>query len=139
MAENVAVSGVLEMVANLRNFKKNFPGHVAEAMRIEAEVDAIECKKRSPVYTGPVTPSSPIPGVLQDSIHVEGPNFKNDIIYVEIVAGGEAGAYAIPQHENLTYHHEIGQAKYIESVMMESRDTMAARIAKHIDFAKLKK
>lgn len=133
-----SLKGVAEMIANIRKAKTSLRLAIGEAMWEDAKPDVAEAKRRSPVYSGPVTASSPIPGVLQDSIHAEGPTYEGHTISVEIVAGGAAGAYAIPQHERLDYHHEVGQAKYIESVIMESRDTKLARIAARIDFAKIK-
>jgi hypothetical protein len=60
-----------------------------------------------------------------------GPN--DSIIYALIVAGGPAAPYAIYVHEDLEAIHPVGQAKFIESVLLESRPFMAARIAKRID------
>lgn len=134
---SASLSGVNEMIAKLRMFKQKFPQLVADAMKAEMEIEVEECKKRCPVYTGRLGPGYPIPGVLRDSIHLEGPFIDGANINSEIVAGGEAGAYAIPQHENLEYFHTIGQAKYIESVIMESRSYIAERIAKRIDISTL--
>jgi hypothetical protein len=39
-------------------------------------------------------------------------------------------------HEDLTALHKIGQAKYLESVIMESRPFMAARVARRMDLNK---
>jgi hypothetical protein len=134
----VTLKGVAEMIAKIRAAKKGLPLLVGEALWEDAKPDVIEAKKRSPVYTGPVTASSPIPGVLQDSIHAEGPTYEGNKISVEIVAGGLAGAYAIPQHERLDYHHTVGQAKFIESVIMEGRGSKLARVAARIDISKIK-
>jgi hypothetical protein len=134
----VTLTGVTEMIAKIRAVKKGLPLMIGEALWEDAKPDVLEAKNRSPVYSGPVTASSPIPGVLQDSIHAEGPTYEGHLISVEIVAGGLAGAYAIPQHERLDYHHNIGQAKYIESVLMESRDTKLAHVAARIDISKIK-
>jgi hypothetical protein len=131
------LTGVNEMIAKIRAFKKNFPQAVADALKAEMEIEVKECKKRAPVYTGPLGPSYPVPGVLRDSIHLEGPVIEGTNISAMIVAGGEAGAYAIPQHENLEWFHKQGQAKYIESVIFESRDHIAARVAARIDISKL--
>lgn len=125
-----------EMVARIKKFKEKFPQVVMQAMRVEAEIEATEVRKRTPVYTGPTGPGKPIPGLLRGSVRVEGPVREGNAITVYIVAGGAAEDYAIPQHENLDYFHEVGQAKYIESVIMESRPYMAARIAKRIDILK---
>ena len=125
----VGLSGVSKMLATIKQVQKSFPDRVVGAMRMEGEIETTEAKKRTPVYTGPTGPGKPIPGVLRNSVHLDGPHREGRKIWMRIMAGGEAGAYAIPQHENLEYFHEVGQAKYIESVVMESRPFMAARIA----------
>lgn len=121
--------GVSNMTKNIREVAKKFPDRVMQALRVEGEIETTEAKKRTPVYTGPTGPGKPIPGLLRASVHLEGPFREGTRIYAKIVAGGAAGAYAIPQHENLEFFHEVGQAKYIESVIMESRPFMAARLA----------
>jgi len=126
------VRGVAAMNDKIRSFTRQFPAIVRPAMREEAEVEATESKKRAPVYSGPTGPNYPIPGVLRASIHVEGPFQRGSMIYADIVAGGAAGAYALSQHEELDWFHKIGEAKYIESVIMESRAFMAARLAANI-------
>lgn len=124
------VSGVGNVVAKLRAFAKKFPDRVGAALRHETEIEATEAKKRAPVYVGETGPGKPIPGLLRASIHAEGPYRKGlRTICCQIVAGGAAGAYAIPQHERLDWFHKVGQAKYIESVVMESRQYIASRVA----------
>jgi len=124
----VRLLGVTDMKAKLRDIAQKFPDRVMQALRMEAEIEATEVKKRTPVYTGPTGPGKPIPGLLRSSVHVEGPFREGHRIWAAVVAGGAAGAYAIPQHENLEFFHEVGQAKYLESVIMESRPFMAARL-----------
>jgi hypothetical protein len=50
--------------------------------------------------------------------------------------GGAAEDYAVVQHERLDYFHTTGQAKYLESVLNESREHMLARIARRVDLNK---
>lgn len=124
----IRLEGVPEMIRKIREVQKLYPDRVKQALAVEAEIEVTEAKKRTPVYTGPTGPGKPIPGLLRASVHQDGPHREGHRIYTKIVAGGAAGAYAIPQHENLEYFHEVGQAKYIESVILESRPFMAARI-----------
>jgi len=116
-----------EIRANLRAFQNKFPRSMGAALLEEAEIDAIEVIERTPIDKGN----------LRDSIRVEGPIFEGKNIGVLILAGGpEYGVtYAVEQHENLEYYHEVGQAKYLESVIMEQRPFIAARIAAKIDFS----
>lgn len=138
MRMGFTLKGREAMMRRLAEFRAQLPGVVMQAMRLEAEIEATEARKRTPVYTGPTGPGKPIPGLLKASIKVEGPEARGRYLTIWISAGGLAGAYAIPQHENLDYFHEIGQAKYIESVLMESRPYIMARIAKRINFARMK-
>jgi hypothetical protein len=38
---------------------------------------------------------------------------------VTVGYGGAASSYSIDQHENLSYHHTVGQAKFLESAFDE--------------------
>ena len=81
----------------------------AKALRSVAEVWLTLAKKRTPVDTG----------VLRASGHVQGPTKTGKYWQVRIVFGGPAAPYAKVVHENLTIHHGVGQAKYLESVTLE--------------------
>lgn len=93
---------------------------VAKAMRIETEIDATECKQRTPVDTG----------ALRSSIHVVGPSEDGDRLVTAIVAGGPSAPYAIKVHEDLEAFHKVGEAKFIESVVRESAPFIRDRITK---------
>jgi hypothetical protein len=101
-------------------------GELGAALRQETEVEATECKKRCPVRFG----------TLRGTIHASGPEQQGMMIYCEISAGGPAAPYALIVHEDLSAHHDVGQAKYIESVVFESAPYIMARVAKRIDFNK---
>jgi hypothetical protein len=53
-------------------------------------------------------------GTLRDSAYVN----ELDDGY-EIGFGGAAESYALEQHENLQYHHDVGEAKFLEKAFME--------------------
>ena len=89
------------------------------ACRTVMEVKRTEVVKRTPKDVG----------TLRNTIHVDGPESQGKRITVAIVAGGPAAPYAIVQHENLSFKHTEGQAKYLESVILESRSTIGADIA----------
>ena len=40
--------------------------------------------------------------------------------------------YAVRQHEELDYHHDVGQAKYLESALNENADQVLAIVAASI-------
>jgi len=76
-------------------------------------------------------------GELRASEFVEGPTRQGGSVYTKILAGGPSAPYAIYVHEDLEAFHEVGQAKYIESVLLESRPYMAQRVARRIDLNKI--
>lgn len=126
------MKGATQMIARIRKIADKFPDRVAKALYQEAQIEATEMKRRTPVDT---TPNAPHPGNLRNSIHVEEPERKGRRISVTIATGAQA-PYAVYVHENLEAIHPIGQAKFMESVLDESRTYMAARLAKRIDLRK---
>lgn len=118
-----SLKGREQMRARLLRLQRKFPDEVVRALRVEAEIEAKEVKRRTPVDRGP----------LRASVHVVGPTRMGNRIVVFIAVGGAAAPYAIYVHEDLEAFHKVGQAKFIESVILESRPYMAARVAKRIE------
>lgn len=118
--------GVSDMVSTLRKIAERFPDRVAAAIYQEAQIEMTESKRRVPVDTG----------VLRASGFVAEPERKGKSISVTLSYGGAAEVYAIVQHENLEYFHRVGQAKFLESVLNESRPHMAGRIAARVHLDK---
>jgi hypothetical protein len=123
MPTGASVKGVEAMRAKLKRLAEKFPDEVARALYQETEVEVKEVKMRTPVDRG----------TLRASVHQVGPRREGRMIYTLIAAGGPAAPYAIYVHEDLDAIHKVGQAKYIESVIMESRPYLAARVAKRIE------
>ncbi len=117
------VKGYLEMRKRLERLKKKFPDEVLRALYIETEIEVTEVKRRTPVDTGE----------LRASIHQKGPVREWRKISTLIVAGGPAAPYAYRVHEDLEAFHTVGQAKYIESVILESRAFLGQRLANRIE------
>jgi len=115
------------MTGKLRNLAKGGLREVASALYIEANVEAKEVKKRTPVDKGE----------LRASVHVTSPTISKQDVHVLIVAGGPAAPYAVYVHEDLEAFHKVGQAKYLESVIMESRPFMAKRVAKRLSLRRM--
>jgi hypothetical protein len=69
-------------------------------------------------------------------MHVQGPFIVylkgRRVIYTNIVAGGPSAPYAIFVHEDLDAKHKVGQAKFLESWLLESRPNMTARVARRV-------
>lgn len=77
-----------------------------------------------------------LPGRLRASGRIRpegGPAILGDSMYEEIVFGNEEVKYAAIQHEELSYHHTHGQAKYLESPVLGAKAWMAEAIAKRVE------
>lgn len=120
--------GATEMSFNLRQIAKNYPEKIASAEYQEMQIEATEMKRRTPVDT---TPNAPHPGNLRNSIHVEDPEINGKVV-TTVVATGAQAPYAVYVHENPDAIHPIGEWKFMESVLNESRSSMAARIARRV-------
>ena len=109
---------------------------VGPALYMEAE-EVISAAK-------PVTPV--LHGHLRASGHVELPVEEGNSISVTLGFGGVAGSgnqggetnaeavgYAIPVHEDLTKHHPVGGAKYLENPLNEKKSSMSERLAGRIE------
>jgi hypothetical protein len=111
------------MMEKLRTIGARFPNRVKTAMKVECEIELTEMKRRTPVDEGS----------LRASEHLEGPEGEaGGTFEVRWSAGGPAAPYAIHVHENLDAHHPVGQAKFMESVLLESLPHMGKRIGKRI-------
>ena len=117
------LSGVGSAIEKLRRFSVEFPDKVGAALYLEAQIEMTESKRRVPVKTG----------ILRSTGDVKQPVRKGNKVSVDLGYGGAAKAYAIPVHENLTAHHSVGQAKYLESVLNESAPYMISRLARRLD------
>lgn len=113
--------------ARLERLAKRFPDEAARALYQEAEVEMTEAKRRTPVDTG----------ALRGSGHVERPDVGLSNISVALQFGGPAAPYALKVHEDLDAFHRVGQAKFLESTLMESRPYMAARIARRLQLDRM--
>ncbi len=120
------MKGAAAMIATLKQIAAKFPDRVAAAIYQEAQIEMTESKRRCPVDVGTLRAS----GMVAEPIR-SGRNISVTLSY-----GGAAQDYAIPQHENLEYVHKVGQAKFLESVLNESRSNMAARIAARVHLDK---
>lgn len=127
------VSGVERMKARIKEFQARFPDKVAAAIYQEAQIELTEAKRRTPVWNPDVpVPKGVVPGALRSSGMVHEPEWKGKTVYCTISFGGAAVTYAVYVHEDPDAFHKIGQWKYLESVLNESRPHMAARIAKRL-------
>ena len=91
---------------------------VRDAQKAEAYIELAEMKARTPVKTGDLQADGRVVQQVFGSGFTVGWRF-----------GGGRIDYAIYVHENLEAHHPVGQAKYVESVLAESRSHLARRVA----------
>lgn len=129
------MKGVSKMIATLKKLSREFPDHVGAAVYQEGQIEMTEAKRRTPVSPTPAPPGV-VPGTLRASGRVSEPEQQGKTIGVTLSFGGAAEDYAVVQHERLDYLHTTGQAKYLESVLNESRSHMNARLAKRLHFDK---
>ena len=123
--------GGKEMSAKILKAADNLPKRAARAERAELEIEATEMKRRTPVDT---RPNAPHPGQLRDSIHVEEPEIKGKRIKTLVATTPQVDDYDVVQHESPDFHHEVGEWKFMESVLNESSNSMNGRIAKRLHF-----
>lgn len=123
MSNGFRFTGQQKVSAKLKSVAKTMPDRIKAALYQEAQIDMTEVKKRTPVDTGN----------LRASEHVTKPSEEGSLIFVEMVAGGVAAPYAITVHENLDAFHPVGQAKYMESVIMESAPYIAERVRRRLE------
>lgn len=139
------LNGVDKMMQNIRRVAERFPDKVGQALYREAQIEMTEAKKRTPVSPtaaqykamGRTMPKGVVPGTLRASGRVSEPVRDGVNISVILSFGGPAIPYAVVQHERLDFFHTTGQAKYLESVLNESRPYMARRLAARIDLNKI--
>lgn len=84
-----------------------------------------EAKKRAPVDLG----------TMKSSGYVTLPMRQGGSVVVEAGFGGAAKAYAVVQHENLGYRHEVGEAKYLENAINAKEQEVRDRIRRIADRA----
>lgn len=124
MASSVNVGKVLQGLSVLA------PGALKESAAAafqELEIDMAEMKTRTPVETGN----------LRNSGFVNLPKMSKHEAEISLGFGGPSIGYAVPVHEITTSHHPVGQAKFMESVMIESAPTLVKRIAARVDLSRI--
>lgn len=93
---------------------------LASSLYEEGEEIMTKAKDRTPVDEG----------TLRASGWVEKPKISGDKeVTVMLAFGGEAEAYALIQHEDLSLHHDVGEAKFLEKSVDEARSGMQGRLA----------
>ncbi len=130
MEVEFTVLGVTAMTAALQHLVATVPEAVGNALRAEAEIEMTEAKRRTPVWNpARKVPPGHVPGTLRASGIVTGPTVDGADISVRLAFGGPAAPYALYVHEDMEAFHASGQAKFLESTLLESAPYLAARVA----------
>jgi hypothetical protein len=115
---------------NFDNFKKQLEELLRKKLEESKKALYIEALKimavsimRTPVDTG----------ALRASHSVSRPETNGDDTSVTISVGGPSAPYAIYVHENLEAHHPVGQAKFLESAILEARGEIGQNIIMRIN------
>ncbi len=124
---NEPLKGDDKLVENLLNLAARVPQEVKRALFEEALIETKEAMQRTPVDTG----------ALRASFVTHKPEISGNDVSVQISVGGPAAPYALIVHEDLEAFHPVGQAKYLESTLLESAPHMAERLSKRIDLNRL--
>lgn len=109
-----------EVTARILAMAKGMPERIGRALYRETLIESLEVVRRTPVDTGR----------LRSTIRVIGPIYSGNRITCYIVAGGNGVEYAIFVHEDPDALHLVGQWKYVESVILESRAYIGQRVAR---------
>lgn len=67
-------------------------------------------------------------GVLVGTGMVQEPEQSGDAVSVTLGYGGAASDYAVEQHENLTYVHEHGEAKFLEKATLQRAEDVQSAV-----------
>lgn len=109
-------------VEKIRNIGEDLDRHLASILYDVAEPRIKKMKDRTPVRDGH----------LKSSVKILPAKRTRQGIEVQWAAGGVATAYALVQHENLSFQHTVGQAKYISSVVYEDAGAMKSELQQGI-------
>lgn len=132
---SVEFEGLEKAMAELGGFTDKIILALESALFVEGEQTIAAAKRLTPVDDG----------ILINSGFVMLPERDGDEVIVDIGFGGPAGignhagetnsedvGYAIIQHEDLTFFHTVGSAKFLEIPLNERKTGYSERIAKRI-------
>jgi hypothetical protein len=131
---SLEIAGLAEMRRRLQRLSEQdrLTQAVAAGLTKTAEMIATEAKLQSPVGGPPFSPRDKAPGTMRASIHAALPDFDGAKVSVTIGGGGLASAYTRRQHEELTWRHHVGKAKFIEDPFEQLKGTAGDNVAEAI-------
>jgi hypothetical protein len=118
------MKGARELKKKLEALRDGLPSQLAAALYTEAVIIEHTSRERTPVLTG----------ALRASHETLEPVETQDEVSCTIQVGGPAIPYAIKIHESVEMFHRVGQAKFLESAVLEAKRGLAQRIAQRLEF-----
>lgn len=115
------------MSAKLAAAAAKVPAKYGRALNLVGEDWMSKMKPRTPVKFGN----------LRSSGHVSDTEVDGNTLSVDLDFGGPAASYAIYVHEDLDAQHTVGQAKFVESVVMEEGPSMMKQVASFVQLGDL--
>lgn len=117
---SIHIDGLDQVLDQLKRIGEDAKQETSDALYAEAELIMGEAKHRTPADTG----------ALRSSGHVVPPDSPGDPIVLAF--GGPAAPYAVYVHENLEAKHSVGQAKFLESAIIDALPDLVERVAKRV-------
>lgn len=118
MSDKAEVTGAEKLSETLKQFAVKFPELVAKGIHREGLALEEKAMQLVPVDTGRLRQSA---YVREGSADGE----KKERI-------GFGAEYALPVHEDLTAHHAVGQAKFLETPWNETKGGLQDRLARWV-------
>jgi hypothetical protein len=94
-----------KVARKIERMGRNVAGGAPSGLRVIAELVLTDIKAARPGHGVPIDQ-----GPLRDSGQASGPDDKG---VVTVSFGGPAAPYALRQHEELSYRHTVGEARYL--------------------------
>lgn len=117
---DLRLHGVPQLDRALRRLGRQAPKALAAGLVTEAENVMRESRRQVPVDTG----------TLRASGDVFPPQVRGSDVEVTM---GYTASYAIFVHENLTAHHPVGSAKFLERPLLAAWNGMGRRLASRLE------
>lgn len=106
----------------LQELRRSMMAKGAQGLYEGGQVIMTDAKRRVPVDLGN----------LKGSGYVTAPTPNEGGMHVEVGFGGPAASYAIYVHEDLSAHHPVGEAKYLENAVEAQAPAVFAHVAKRV-------
>lgn len=119
MADGFFIQGIPELFWNIEKETDAILKRLASTLYQEALRILEIAKSRVPVKTG----------ALRASGKVHPPVITKNEVSVMISFGDETVTWAVPVHERMYVKHVTGQAKYLESVILEEMKGLERKLA----------